>query len=114
MQRDPAVALYDILQAARDARQFMGAASVDEYAANDLLKAAVERKLEIAGEATRRLETDFPEVAAAITDHRKIVDFRNRLTHGYDRIQDSTVWDIVHWNVPVLISEVEGLLERFR
>ena len=51
-----------------------------------------------------------PELAARITDYRRIIDFRNLLSHGYDLVDTTIVWDIVQSDVPVLHREVEELL----
>jgi uncharacterized protein with HEPN domain len=72
----------------------------------------VERKLEIIGEAIGRISRYDTETASRISEHRRIVAFRNRLTHGYDVLDDSLVWETVKTDVPVLLSEVEGLLKE--
>ncbi|MCC6493985.1 MAG: DUF86 domain-containing protein [Pirellulales bacterium] len=110
MQHDPNKYLFDIASAAREAVAFLGNATLDDYRANDMMRAAVERKLLIVGEAASRLARQFPEIAAKITDCRRIVDFRNRLVHGYDAVLDSTIWQAVRINAPALIQEVEQLL----
>jgi uncharacterized protein with HEPN domain len=77
----------------------------------------VERKLEIIGEAIGRISRYDTETASRISEHRRIVAFRNRLTHGYDVLDydvldGSLVWETVKTDVPVLLSEVEGLLKE--
>ena len=70
---------------------------------------AVERNLEIIGEALNRIlkvEPEFP-----ITDSRKIVDTRNRIIHGYDSVSTDIIWLIVNKSLPKLKSEVEELLK---
>jgi len=70
---------------------------------------AVERNIEIIGEAMDRiLKTDptFP-----ISDSRKIVDTRNRIIHGYDNVSDEVIWLIVSKNSPILEKEVRELLK---
>ena len=77
--------------------------------ANDLrTKRAVERNIEIIGEATNRiLKTDEN---IQITNARKIVNVRNQVIHNYERIDDETIWNIVINHLPLLRSEVEKLL----
>ena len=70
---------------------------------------AVERNLEIIGEALNRIlkeEPDFP-----ITDSRKIVDTRNRIIHGYDSVSEDIIWLIVNRSLPKLKLEVDKLLK---
>ncbi|MDX2257649.1 MAG: HepT-like ribonuclease domain-containing protein [Hyphomicrobiaceae bacterium] len=60
-----------------------------------LLRSAVERQFEILGEALRRLALIDPIVAGRITEHRRIIDFRNAIAHGYDSIDPDIVWQAV-------------------
>jgi uncharacterized protein with HEPN domain len=75
-----------------------------------LLRSAVERQFEIAAEALNRLLKLSPELAKGITDYRRIIDFRNLLSHGYDLVDHAIVWGVVQTNVPVLIREADALL----
>lgn len=72
-------------------------------------KKAVERNLEIIGEALNRiLKTDSD---IKITDSRKIVDTRNRIIHGYDTVTSDVLWLIISRSLPVLSDEVRSLLK---
>jgi len=73
-----------------------------------MLQNAVERNLEIIGEATKRLLELYPDIK--ITNARKIVDTRNRISHGYDDIENTEIWNIIINHLPVLKNEVEKLL----
>ena len=57
-----------------------------DYASNDMLKDAVERNLEIIGEAVNRLLKSEPDIN--LSNARRIVDTRNKISHGYDDIED--------------------------
>jgi uncharacterized protein with HEPN domain len=70
---------------------------------------AVERNIEIIGEALNRLLKVHPEIA--ISDSRKIVDTRNRIIHGYDSITSDILWLIIQRSLPVLRNEVNELLK---
>jgi uncharacterized protein with HEPN domain len=83
--------------------------SFDEYHADKLVKAAVERKFEIIGEALNRLSRLSPATAAAIQEHAKIIAFRNFVIHGYDVVSDPIVWDVVQHKLPLLIADVEQI-----
>lgn len=81
------------------------------YTSNLTNKRAVEREIEIIGEAVNRIlktEPDFP-----ISHARIIVGLRNRVIHGYDTIDDNLMWRIVVRDIPTLKNEVELLLKRF-
>ena len=76
-----------------------------------MLRAAVERQFEIIGEAMRRLLTDDPTTAARITEHGRIIAFRNIPAHGYADIDDRIVWGIVESKLPTLLEDVDALLK---
>ena len=71
-------------------------------------KRAIERNIEIIGEAMSRIIKENNSVE--ISNSRKIVDVRNRIIHGYDSVSDDVIWGIVIKNLPVLQKEVEILL----
>ncbi len=73
-------------------------------------KRAVERNVEIIGEAMSRILK--VESKIEISNSRKIVDVRNRIIHGYDSVSDDVIWGIVILNLPVLQKEVEKLLNE--
>lgn len=78
------------------------------YKTNKLLKRAIERELEIIGEAAGRIlkiDSNFP-----IEDARKIVDLRNWVIHGYNIIDDVIIWGIISKQLPILKNQVEILL----
>ena len=70
---------------------------------------AVERNIEIIGEALNRILKSQPEIP--ISDSRKIVDTRNRIIHGYDTVTADVLWLIVTKYMPVLEKEVKQLLK---
>ncbi len=70
---------------------------------------AIERNIEIIGEALNRILKVSPDIA--ISDSRKIVDTRNRIIHGYDSISPDILWLIIKRSLPLLRNEVAELLE---
>ena len=88
---------------------FVDTPKMFEIYQNDLrTKRAVERNIEIIGEAMSRILKQNNEIA--ISNSRKIVDVRNRIIHGYDSVSDDVIWGIVIINLPILQREVEILL----
>jgi uncharacterized protein with HEPN domain len=73
-----------------------------------MLKRAIERNLEIIGEATNRILARNPEIE--ITNARKIVNLRNFIIHSYDSVSDENIWAIVINNLPELKKEIDNLL----
>jgi uncharacterized protein with HEPN domain len=70
---------------------------------------AIERNIEIIGEALNRILKETPDIA--ISDSRKIVDTRNRIIHGYDSITPDILWLIIKRSLPKLQNEVSELLK---
>lgn len=70
---------------------------------------AVERNIEIIGEAMDRILKTDPEFP--IGDSRKIVDTRNRIIHGYDSVSEDIIWLIVNKYLPILEKEIKKLLK---
>ena len=103
--------LYDIQQACDALRDFISGKTFEDYQADELLRAGVERKLMIVGEAINQILRLDPELAAGISQSRQIVGFRNMLVHGYFAIEDETVWGIVKNDIPVLADEATQLLK---
>jgi len=71
-------------------------------------KRAVERDLEIIGEAISRLMK--ADNTIAISNSRKIIGTRNRIIHDYDNISDEMIWSIVINHLPILKAEVEAII----
>lgn len=102
--------LYDILSSINEIESyFVDGPKLFEIYQNDLkTKRAVERNIEIIGEAMSRILKEDSRIQ--ISNSRKIVDVRNRIIHGYDSVSDDVIWGIVIKNLPVLQKEVEVLL----
>ena len=86
--------------------------TLKDYSGERLLRQGVERSLQIIGEAVGRLRRDDPETADRLSEHERIVGFRNVLVHGYDLVDDGIAWETIRTNLPLLLSEVEDLLEE--
>jgi uncharacterized protein with HEPN domain len=112
MQLEAKKYLYDIQQAVERIVEFTAGKRFEDYRSNPMLRAAVERQFEIIGEALVRLVRLAESLASRITEHRRIVDFRNILVHGYADVDDRVVWDVVQTKVPVLRRQVEALLKE--
>ena len=104
--------LFDIAEACSLIARFTAGKSFDDYTSDALLRSAVERQFEIAGEALSRLLQLSPDLISRITDARRIVAFRNRLIHGYASVADEVVWGVVERNLEILQSEVANLLNQ--
>lgn len=75
---------------------------------NTMFKRALERNVEIIGEAVNRILSLEPEIA--ITTARRIVDARNFIIHEYEKVSEGVLWAIAVRHIPLLKLEVEKLL----
>jgi uncharacterized protein with HEPN domain len=106
-ERDAAY-LWDMLDAARTVRDFSTDADLQHYLKDRKLQLAVERAVEIIGEAARRVSEDYqgkhPEIP-----WRSIIALRNVLAHEYGEIQQERMWRVVSQRIPELITLLERL-----
>ncbi len=112
MDNDIKTWLFDILSSINEIESYyVETPKIFEVFQNDLrTKRAVERNIEIIGEAISRILKVESEIE--ISNSRKIVDVRNRIIHGYDSVSDDVIWGIVIRNLPILQKEVEDLLKK--
>lgn len=103
--------LFDILTSIDNINNYIGAERYfEKYDSTPMLQDAVERNIEIIGEAMNNLLKIEPEII--ISNSRRIVDARNKIIHGYDEIENAQVWGIIINHLPILKEEVEKYLEE--
>lgn len=110
MQLEARKLLYDIQQATQRLLAFSEGKTLADYEQDDLLRSAIERQFEIAGEAVRQLDKLDPTLAKRLSEYARIIAFRNILIHGYVEVDDRLVWDILESRVGTLHEEVSALL----
>lgn len=106
--RDPAY-LWDMLDAARSIQDFISSVSFEQYMQNRMMQLAVERQLEIIGEAARRVSDGFKNKYPEIPWGR-IIGLRNVLAHEYGDIQHERLWLVITDDLPKLIELLEPLI----
>ena len=104
--------LYDIKSAIDEIDEYFSDYPRDfkQYSSNLILKRAVERDLEIIGEAVNKILKQDP--GFPIDNSRKIVGLRNQIIHAYDNISDENIWAIVQKHIPLLKQEVIDLIQK--
>jgi len=104
--------LYDVLQSIHEIESYYTEKPriFEEYLADIKTKRAIERNLEIIGEAINRIIKKDREFN--IESAQKIIGTRNRIIHGYDSISDDLIWSIVINHIPKLKTEIETLLNQ--
>jgi uncharacterized protein with HEPN domain len=110
MPRDALAHLSDIIESCDAITAALVGVDLEAYKRNRLVRSSVEREFIIIGEAISALSHAAPVVFAGITRARRIVDFRNQLTHEYPTVDDSVVWAIADRDVPVLRHECSALM----
>jgi uncharacterized protein with HEPN domain len=103
--------LTDIIGSINNIDSYIGEEKkFDIYDNNQMLQDAVERNIEIIGEAVNKLLDIEPDIA--ITNARRIVDARNKIIHGYDEIENTQIWAVIINHLPLLYEETENLLKN--
>ncbi|MDZ4147770.1 MAG: HepT-like ribonuclease domain-containing protein [Flavobacteriaceae bacterium] len=74
-------------------------------------KKAIERNIEIIGEAVNRI-LKHKDCNFEIRNAQKIIGTRNRITHDYDNISDEVIWTIIYRELPELRKEIIGLISE--
>jgi len=102
--------LIDILQAAEEIDDFVREMDFEAYQNSPVTKRAVERDFEIIGEALNRIKNTDDELLAKVSEHHRIIGFRNILIHGYDVVDETIVWQAVTNHLPILVREIKKIL----
>ena len=111
MRRDAKMRLFDIIEAARLIKETVAGMSASAFVEADAMyRSAVYFQLTIIGEAIAKLRAEHPQIVSSISDVHRIVEFRNRIVHGYHEIDDEVVWQIITTKLDTLIAQVEQLL----
>ena len=112
MDNDIKTWLYDILQAINEIDSYYDNKPriFEEYVFDTKTKRAIERDLEIIGEAVNRIRKKDKNFK--LDNAEKIIGTRNRIIHAYDNISDDLIWSIVVKHLPKLKDEVLELLNK--
>ena len=106
--RDDLADVLDMLAAARAVVKFVANKSLEDYVGDLLLRSAVERQVEIIGEAARRVSGEFQTSHPEIP-WRPIIAQRHVLAHDYGEIVDERLWRVAVEYVPALIQQLEAI-----
>lgn len=102
--------LFDIQNSIDSINEYLGVQrQFSVYVADKKLRRAVERELEIIGEAVSKILQLDPDTP--IDNARKIIGLRNRVIHAYDNVNNETVWGVVINHLPILKGDVDRLLK---
>jgi len=111
MQREVKKYLFDIKESISSIQEYLGDNyDFNKYQNNKLLRRGVERELGIIGEALSKVLKIDNEIQ--ITNPRRIIDLRNWVIHGYDKVDDVIIWGIVTKDIPILKTEIDRLINN--
>jgi uncharacterized protein with HEPN domain len=111
MQHKTKMYLLDIQNSIDSINEYLGTdGNFHSYESNKQLRRAVERELEIIGEAVNRILKLDPEID--ISDSRRIVNLRNLVIHAYDSVDNVIIWGIIDNDLPLLRNQVSELLKN--
>lgn len=111
MQLDIKKYLYDINESILSIENFLkGNKDFTSYESNKMLRRAVEREFEIIGEAMNRINKLDDSISISSKMH--IIGMRNRVIHGYDKIDNAIIWGTIIRHLPKLKLEIEQLLDE--
>ena len=102
--------LFDIQESIESIEKFLGdKRDFNVYMADKMMRRAVEREFEIIGEAMGRI--DKLDSTINISSKRQIISMRNRVIHGYDKIDNEIIWGTIVRHLPTLKIEIGNLLK---
>ena len=101
--------LWDMVQAIKLIQEFVEPLSFEDYLDSRRDQMAVERGLEILGEAARRISQEFQQAYPEI-DWRNTIGLRNVIVHRYEQVQQDQIWAIVAVELPRLLAQLEALV----
>lgn len=102
--------LFDIKVSIESIEDYLGdIRDFNLYQNNKMLRRAIEREFEIIGEAMSRI--DKLDNKINITTKKQIISMRNRVIHGYDKIDDAIIWGTIVRHLPILKTEIQSLID---
>jgi len=107
-KRDPALLIEDMLGAIRKIERYMAGLEREGFLQDEKTIDSVVRNLEILGEAARQLPEDFT-IRYPNVPWRQIAGLRNRIVHDYFDLDLEIIWQVIHYDLSSLRSQLEHL-----
>ncbi len=110
-EKDDNALLWDMLDAALAVQKFIQSRTFRDYQADRMLRNAVERNIEIIGEASGKMSRAFREAHPEIPLQRMTAQ-RHVIAHEYGELEDELIWKVATVRIPELIALLQPLLPR--
>lgn len=110
MAAEAAKYLWDAIQAGDRVQRFALGLNFAGYCADEVRRSAIERQLEVLGEALSQLRKSAPDLAARVPELHRAVALRNVLIHGYATVDNAIVWGVVEQHLASLLQALKDLL----
>lgn len=114
MRREAGAHLWDAAEAARLVREFARGKTLTDFNSDLVIRSAIERQLEILGEALNRLRRDDSDTGIRVPGLDRIVGMRNVIAHQYGEIDYEILWRATTTDVPALIPILDDLVIEAR
>lgn len=111
MPKSDVVRLQHMLDAAQKTIEFCEGHTREDLDKEDLLSLAIQRLIEMVGEAASQVTPEFQERHNEIP-WSNIIGARHRLIHGYDEVDMDIVWSIVKDDLPKLTEQLKEIIEK--
>ena len=99
-------------EAAQAVTDFTHGRVMENLRSDDILRSAIYYKFVIIGEALSKLRQRDQATAELLSEHGRIIGFRNQIIHGYGMVDHETTWRIIETKIPILMRELDQLLTR--
>ena len=109
--RNPRQAMLDIIGVIEEVRQWTEGRTIVDYAADSMMRRAIQRALEIVSEASRHLPRELKAERMQIP-WSQIAKIGNVLRHRYDEVSETDLWTVVTLDLPALETVVRRMLEE--
>ena len=109
--RDPSLTLRQIIEFSDEIATLVAGRAREELDANREFRRALERCIELVGEAATRLPVDWRERHNQIP-WREIIAMRNVMIHGYDVVLPEVLWNVATSDVPKLREAIHAIVEK--